>query len=648
MQKDFAAQACRRGILPAGYESIATNHEASQRKPHESADSGPADALTYRRIHTNPIHTASKHTFNLALFHLARTPSLERHIDVDPNQSDSQPPSTQTEVPRGNAAGFKKYFSDDLISGFLVFLIALPLCLGISLASGFPPIAGIFTAIIGALVTTFISDSELTIKGPAAGMIVIVLGCVTAFGGDGMTGGWSDADVTAYKMTLAVLVVASVIQVLFGVFKGGILTEFFPVAAVHGMLAAIGVIIIAKQLPVALGVTANGGALELLQQVPTMIRNCNPEIAAIGLISIIAMFVWPMIGKKISLLRKIPSPVIVLLIAIPMGLAFDLTHEHHYEFQGQDYVVGESFLVSMPDRIFGMFQELTFPDFSALTHPVAYKWILMAFLIGSLESLLSAKAIDFIDPYKRKSSMDRDIIAVGVGNVAVAFVGGLPMISEIVRSRANIDNGAKTRFSDFWHGIFLLVCVAFIPMFIHRIPLAALAAMLIYTGSRLAHPSEFMNVWRTGREQLLIFVVTLVATLATDLLIGIAIGIATKLAIHVINGAPMSSMFRRSFETVSTDEHQIEIIARDSAVFSNWIPLRRQIETLGLMENKNVTIDFSQTKLVDHSVMDKLHGLESDFTQQGLTLTLVGLDHHKPLANHEHAARKRPREFADT
>ncbi len=441
-------------------------------------------------------------------------------------------------------------------------------------------------------------------------------------------------------MTLAVIIVASILQILFGLFKAGILSEFFPIAAVHGMLAAIGVIIIAKQIPVALGVTAKGEPLELLKEIPAFLQEANPEIALIGFISVVVMFVWPMLGKDIKTLKKIPSPVIVLLIAIPMGLYFNLIETHTYEYHGRSYKVGESFLVSMPDRVFGIFDELAYPDFSAFKNPVAYQWVLMFFLIGSLESLLSAKAVDFLDPYKRKTNMNRDIIAVGVANVACGCVGGLPMISEIVRSRANIDNGAKTRFANMWHGMFLLLCVAFIPMFLHRIPLAALAAMLIYTGTRLAHPMEFLNVWRTGREQLVIFVVTLIATLATDLLIGIGIGIATKIAIHVLNGAPLISMFRRSFSVISTDESSIEIEARDSAVFSNWIPLRRQIESIGLMEHKNVTIDFSRTRLVDHSVMDKLHGLQADFQREGLELTLVGLDNHRPLADHSHAARK--------
>lgn len=545
------------------------------------------------------------------------------------------------ELPRGNVTGFTKYFKYDIISGLLVFLIALPLCLGISIASGYPPIAGIFTAIVGSIVATFLSNSELTIKGPAAGLIVIAVGCIEAFGGDGMVDGWSQVDARAYQAALAVGVVAAVLQIFFGFFRAGILGEFFPISAVHGMLAAIGVIIIAKQIPTALGVTGSGGPLELLQQIPEFIASANPAIAAIGVVSILIMFLWPLAGQKITFLKTFPSPLIVLLVAVPMGMAFDLIHEHSYTLQNHEYQVSEQYLVAMPDRVFGMFDEITGPDFSVLRQPKAWTWVFMFFIIGSLESLLSAKAVDLIDPWKRKSNMDRDMVAVGFGNLCASMVGGLPMISEIVRSKANIDNGARTRFANFWHGMFLLVCVAMIPMILHRIPMAALAAMLIYTGFRLAHPKEFMNVWRIGREQLVIFVVTLVAVLATDLLIGIAIGIATKIVIHLANGVPLSSLFNPQVEVADDDGENVRLVAYSSAVFSNWIPLRRQIERVGLVDRKNVQLDLSNAQLVDHSVMDKLHEMESDFHGQGLRFDVIGLEAHQPLADHAQAARRK-------
>jgi MFS superfamily sulfate permease-like transporter len=560
-----------------------------------------------------------------------------------PDQNGSAPNIDASEKPVGNAAGFTKYFKNDIVSGFLVFLIALPLCLGIALACGYPAIAGIFTAIIGAILATFISDSELTIKGPAAGLIVIAIGTVEAFGGDGPIGGFSEADMTAYKMALAVGVVAAILQIIFGFLRAGILAEFFPLAAVHGMLAAIGVIIMVKQLPIALGVRgAKGEPLEMIEEIPHYFSEMNPEIALVGGICLAIMFLWPWVKKLHAVLSVIPAPLVVLLVAVPMGMYFDLQHTHFYSFHGDKYEVGEEYLVAMPDHMFGLFEDITYPDFSALKQPVAWKWVFMFFVIGSLESLLSAKAVDLLDPWKRKTNLNRDMIAVGAGNLVCSFVGGLPMISEIVRSKANIDNGARTRFADMWHGIFLLLCVAMIPTVLHLIPLAALAAMLVFTGFRLAHPTEFLHVLKIGKEQLLIFAVTLIAVLATDLLIGIFIGIGVKLLIHLINGVPLRSIFKPYLDVENKGEDTVLVTARYSAIFSNWILFRKQLVDLGLKEKKNIVLDLAQTKLVDHSVMDKLLEMQADFEQAGVKMEVIGLDRHVALSSHPQASRKKP------
>ena len=552
------------------------------------------------------------------------------------------------EKPVGNAAGFVRYLRYDLISGFLVFLIALPLCLGISLACGYPAIAGIFTAVIGAILSTFISNSELTIKGPAAGLIVIAIGCVESFGGDGALGGFSAVDMTAYRMALAVGVAAAVLQILFGLFRGGILGEFFPLSAVHGMLAAIGVIIMVKQLPVALGVAGKGEPLEMIKEIPHYLTSMNPQIAAIGGVGLLIMFLWPLAQRSVKFFKAVPSPLVVLLVTIPMGMAFNLLNEHQYSMNGVQFNVGPSFLVQMPDHMFGMFDDITLPDFTAFTPQHlgnSLVWVMMFFIIGSLESILSAKAVDVIDPWQRKTNLNRDMVAVGCGNLASAFVGGLPMISEIVRSKANIDNGARTRFADFWHGIFLLLCVALIPTFLHRIPLAALAAMLIYTGFRLSHPTEFVHTYRIGREQLVIFVATLVGVLATDLLVGILIGIGVKIAIHLLHGVPITSLFRPYLDISSTEEDDTLLVqAHRSAIFSNWILFRRKLVRFGLEKKNNIILDLSDTALVDHSVMEKLHELQRDFEDAGLRLEIQGMDEHQLASSHEFAARRRKQE----
>ncbi|OYV82557.1 MAG: sulfate transporter, partial [Planctomycetia bacterium 21-64-5] len=236
--------------------------------------------------------------------------------------------------PKGDLAGFKRYWRADLMSGFLVFLIALPLSLGISIACGYPPLAGIFTAILGSLLAPFLSNSELTVKGPAAGLIVIAIGCIQDFGGDGMLGGFSADDLQAYKAALAVGVAAAIFQILFSIVRGGILGDFFPGSVVHGMLAAIGVIIMLKQFPVAVGVEAKGEPLDLLHSMPDILREANPAISVIGAVSLAIMFFWPLIGKKVAILRIVPSPIIFLLAAVPLGLGFDLSHPHDFVFVG--------------------------------------------------------------------------------------------------------------------------------------------------------------------------------------------------------------------------------------------------------------------------------------------------------------------------
>ncbi len=548
---------------------------------------------------------------------------------------ESQPLNPALEPIRPGLAGLTQNWLKDLLSGFLVFLIALPLCLGIASACGYPPIAGIFTAVIGGVLSTFISNSELTIKGPAAGLIVIAIGCVQDFGGDGVFGGWTQADQNAYRLALGVGVAAAAIQILFGLFRTGILGEFFPTSAVHGMLAAIGVIIIAKQFPITLGLEAKGEPLHLLMNIPSEILHMNPEIALIGGVSLLILFGLPLIKNRY--VRMIPAPMVVVLVTVPLGMWLGLDHTHTYTFGSQSYEINENVhLVNVPAN---MFQAITFPDFSGLLEPKAWKWVIMFAIIGTLESMLSAKAIDSIDPWKRKTNLDRDNLAIGVGNLVAALVGGLPMISEIVRSKANIDNGARTRLANLFHGLFLLVFVASVPMLIHRIPMAALGAMLVYTGFRLASPREFANVYMIGREQLVVFVTTIVAVLATDLLVGIVIGISVKFLIHFMNGLPLSSVFKPPLSVEERDAKTAVIRVREAAVFTNWIPLRRRIASLN--SDRDVIVDLSETLLVDHTVMDKLHELEREFEQSHRRLEVTGLDGHYAFSEHPHAARRK-------
>jgi len=525
------------------------------------------------------------------------------------------------------SASDKGHWTADIVAGFLVFLIALPLCLGIAMASSFPPIAGIFTAVVGGLVATFLGSGRLTIKGPAAGLIVIAFGAVTELGqGDAQLG---------YRLTLATIVVAAVLQIALAVAKAGVLGELFPAAVVHGMLAAIGVIICSKQAHTLLGVTPEkAGPLKLLAQIPRSVAEANPEVALIGVLSLVVLFGWPKIPS--ARVRKIPPQLVVVILSMLLGSYFELGREHHYQLRGRDFSVGPRFLVELPGQLLSA---IAFPDFSQVLSATSLKYIVMFALVGSIESLLSAKAVDSLDPLKRRSDLDRDLFATGAGNLVAGMIGGLPMISEIVRSSANITSGARTRWANFFHGAFLLVFVTAVPWLLARIPLAALAAMLIYTGVRLASPSEVARAWQIGREQLVIFVTTLVVTVATDLVVGGAAGIALKIVLHWRNGMPIRSVFRPEVNVETSGDDTI-IHVGQSAIFSNYLSLKRVLSGVPMKPGR-VVLDLAKTKLVDHTVMEKLHERSENWRREGRELVVQGLDEHEPASPHPQAARRR-------
>jgi MFS superfamily sulfate permease-like transporter len=518
----------------------------------------------------------------------------------------------------------KNYWKSDLLSGFLVSLIALPLCLGIAGASNFPPIMGVLTAVVGGLVVSLFAGSELTIKGPAAGLIVICAGAVEELGKGDLVVGW--------HLTLAVVVVAGVLQVILGKLKVARLADFFPLSAVHGMLAAIGIIIMSKQLHLAVGILPaelkGKEPIELLEMVPHSFMHMEWHIAAIGGVSLLILFGWKFIGK--GFLAKVPPALVVLIVAIIMGQYFHLTDA---AYQARKPLVNP-----------GDFTLNLNVDFAAMSNPellpIFLKYLLMFTLIGSLESLLTGRAIDLLDPYKKKSDLSKDLSAVGVGNIVSGLLGGLPMISEVARSSANISNGGRSRWANFFHGAFLLLFVVALVPLIKMVPVAALAAMLIFVGFRLASPKEFEHVFHVGREQLIIFLATIFATLFTDLLIGIAVGIIVKFIIHSFNGVPASSFFK-PFLTMHVDEetqvYNIEV--EKSAIFSNFLGFKKQLERIPA--GKHIIINFEKTRLVDHSVMENLHNFENEYVRGGGTFVIIGLDGHTPLSKHSLASRKK-------
>lgn len=531
-----------------------------------------------------------------------------------------------------NLPTFGNSWKADLTSGFLVFLIALPLCLGIAQGSKFPPIAGVMTAVVGGIIASIFSNSELTIKGPAAGMIAIVAGAI-------MDPAWlgglklSDAEIGkigaenylhVYRYVLAVGVISGVVQVLMGLFRAGILTEFFPMAPVHGLLASIGLIIISKQGYSMFGTKSRfDSPLHSLINLPgDVFGGAHLQVAIIGVLSLAILFAYPWLKKKIMPLKYLPAQLVVLIIAIPLGQIFKLEPK---------------FLVDLPEKLG---DAIVFPDFSMALTSVSLKWLLLFCLVGSLESLLSAKAIDILDPWKRKTNMNRDLLGVGAANTASAAIGGMPMISEILRSSANIGNGGRTRVANVAHGVFLFLSIVALASVVKMIPTAALGAMLVFAGFRLASPKEFVHMWHIGKEQFFVFVLTIVCIFWNGNLLLVGVGMAAELLINFFNGAKLGTLFKPSL-AISSNGTSTTLQAFESLTFANWIPLKRRTEQLA--DVPNVTLDLSEVKLVDHSTMDKLLQSQREFANAGRKLEITGLDHlrafgHTPSSGRKHAA----------
>ena len=525
-----------------------------------------------------------------------------------------------TELPKKGFAGLKAHFKDDFISGFSVSLIALPLCLGIALASGVPPLAGIITAIVGGIIGSRIGGTFVTISGPAAGLIVITLGAAESMGGAGTASGYA-----GYPHALGAILIGGAIMALFGVLKVGKVGDYFPSAAVHGMLAAIGVIIIIKQVFPAIGATGpKGEILEVASEIPHyLMHELNISAVIVSLVALTILIVHPLLKSKI--IKMIPAPMWVLIFTIP--LAVYLGHENLSMVNLDGGLLGDSH------------GNLMLPSFTKRGESAFWIAVVGVALVSAIESLLSAKAVDSLDPYKRSSNLDKDLIAMGAGSSLAAALGGLPMISEIVRSSANVNNGAKTQWANFSHGLFLLIYVLIGVTLIEMIPVPALAAMLVYTGFKLASPKEFKHMYKVGLMELEIFIVTLVAVLATDLIIGIAIGILFKYVLLLFKGTKLKELFKSNNNIDVTDGVKT-IHLKGSQIFSNYLSLKKKLDS-GTQKYNEVILDFSEATFVDHTVMEHLEDYARIAKMNGKDVHITSIDGLNPVSEHPLAARNR-------
>mgnify|MGYP003131032279 FL=1 len=500
------------------------------------------------------------------------------------------------------------YLPRDLIAGLVVFLVALPLCLGIALASGAPLFSGLLSGIIGGIVVGSLSGSSTSVSGPAAGLTAIVIAQIAALG--------------SFEAFLLAVMLGGMIQIVLGIVRAGSLSAFFPSSVIKGLLAAIGVILILKQIPHVVGHDSDPeGEMSFSQpdkentfsEILTLFEGeIHMGAAVVGLTSIVLLVGW----QRIKLLKKsvIPGPLMVVLLGV--GL--------HFLFQrlGGPWAIQTSHLVQIPvaESASDLMSFLTFPDFSQWANPAIYTAAVTIAIVASLETLLNLEAVDKLDPENRNSPASRELIAQGVGNVTAGMIGGLPVTSVIVRSSVNVHAGAKTKGSSIFHGILLLIAVAFIPMYMNMIPLAALAAILLVTGFKLASPALFRQMWSEGRYQFLPFLITLLSIVFTDLLIGILIGLGVSL-LFILNSS-LRQPIRRIVEThVGGDVLHIELANQVS--FLNRAALDKVFNNAS--RGTNMLIDASGTDYIDPDILSLIQEFKDKIgPARGINVSLRG------------------------
>ncbi|MCV7090810.1 SulP family inorganic anion transporter [Mycobacterium interjectum] len=552
-----------------------------------------------------------------------------------------------TEKPRNGLAGLK-YWRYDLRSGFTVAMISLPFSMGIAITSGAPPICGITSAIIAGFILPFLGGSYVTISGPAAGLAPALFAGMVTLGAIRLGGGTSKSELLAvgYPLVLVAIAFAGVLQVILAKLKVARLSAIFPAAAIQGMLAAIGLMIIAKQIPLFMGVKFEAHEFwAILGEVPRHVQSMNHQVVALGIGSLAALFVLSALPGR--LLKVMPPPVWVFVVGtVISALALKLDKQH---------------LINVPSSLR---HGVVFPQFGdVFSH--AELWLPLAYLVVTLllidgtESLATIAAVDKIDTFRRRSDPDQTLLAMGVCNVASSVLGGLTIIPGIVKSTANILGGGRTQWANFYNACFLLAFVLLGSDLIDMVPLTVLAAILVFIGYKLCKPAVWRNVARVGTEQFVVFTTTLLVTVTTDLLIGIAAGIILELVLnlwyvglwHSLRdgaesakpnlGVRFLSLFRNPVSQREFDNGAYHLYLDGPLVCFNLFHVIRELRQLPT-DTREVHLHLSsRVPLVDHTTGESLRYFLEEFSGQDQSPTLVveGWDHMRPLSKHETSTR---------
>ena len=501
-----------------------------------------------------------------------------------------------------------KNLNKDLPASLVVFFVALPLCLGIALASGAPLFSGLIAGIIGGIVVGGLSGSKVGVSGPAAGLAAIVLTAIGNLGG--------------YENFLVAVVLGGIIQLLFGVLRAGIIGYYFPSSVIKGMLTGIGIIIILKQIPNFFGYDENSAwDLEFFEldggntfsELFAIIGNVTPGAALVGIISLLLLIFWDkVLSKKAKIFKIIPGPFVV----VALGIIF------HVLFSGNEYlaITGKHLVeVPIPEDVPSFLGQFSFPNFAAITNMEVWIVAFTIALVASLETLLCVEASDKIDPDKNVTPTNRELLAQGTGNVISGLIGGLPITQVIVRSSANIQSGGKTKLSTILHGFLILISVILIPRFLNMIPLSVLAAILLIVGYKLAKPSLFKTMYNLGWKQWVPFIVTVIGIIFTDLLMGIGLGLAVGLVVIAIKSYQNSHFLH--IEDKSNGKHKIKMTLAEEVTFLNKGAILNELDSLP--RDTYLELDVSKTRFLDHDIIEILDDFAFKAKERNIDIKLI-------------------------
>ena len=492
-----------------------------------------------------------------------------------------------------------KTIKNDLPASIVVFFVALPLCLGIALASGAPLFSGLIAGIVGGIIVGALSGSKIGVSGPAAGLAAIVATAIITLG--------------SYEDFLVAVVLGGIIQLIFGVVRLGIIGYFFPSSVIKGMLTGIGIFIILKEIPYFFGyeVPVNGGST--WKNIANSIQNIETGPTIIGVIGLAILILWDrVLSKKAKIFQLVQGP----LVAVVVGILFYMLTKSNANFAlTKEQLVS----VPVPENLDSFFGQFTFPNFEVITKAEIWVIAFTIALVASLETLLCVEATDKLDPNKNVTPTNRELLAQGVGNVVSGLIGGLPITQVIVRSSANIQSGGRSKASAIIHGFFLLFAVMLIPTLLNQIPLSVLAAVLFIVGYKLAKPSLFKKMFQLGWKQWLPFLTTIVGIIAIDLLKGLALGLSVGIVVTLIKSYQNSHFLNK--EDKSNGKPKVKMTLAEEVTFFNKGAILRELDSL--TENTHLELDVTKTRFLDNDIIEILEDFQWKAKERNINIKLI-------------------------